>query len=86
MPARESSGPEFPELLAYLWHWFLEVIGGCAGGLGPAAITWADLHAWSEMTGSRPEPWETAALMRLSATYAAVRAEEQSKRTAGKNG
>lgn len=53
-------------------------MAGCASnGWGPSEIAWRDLQAWAEMTGNAPEPWECAALMRLSASYVRVRAAKK---------
>jgi hypothetical protein len=77
------SGPQCPEALVYLWHWFLEIMGGCASGFGPTAITWRDLEAWTFLTGIRLEPWEVAAILRLSNTYQRVRSAEMKPKKGG---
>jgi hypothetical protein len=61
--AREKleSGPEPPEELEYLYEWFHEVAGGCAG----EPMTWRDIEAWSALTGNKPDPCEAAALLTL---------------------
>ena len=64
------SGPPFPDDLDHLWRWFLDLSRGRrAGGFGPANLAWADLRAWADLTGNRPEPWELDALMRLDAAW-----------------
>lgn len=65
-----------PDRVVHLWRWFIEILPGCAGGLGPSSIRWVDLEAWGRITGRQLERWEIAALFRLSGTYARVRAEE----------
>lgn len=76
---QKEDEPEFPFALVHLWNWFNELMAGSGEG-----IRWRDLQAWSEMTGNQPEPWETAALMRLSSTYAAIVAEERRKQQTSK--
>lgn len=44
-------------------------------GMAPSAIGWGDLVAWCQLTGERPEPWESRLLMRLSHLRAQIAAE-----------
>jgi hypothetical protein len=53
-------GPEAPEELGYLIDWYWQVVQGLR-----EALTWADVRAWAELTGRRPEPMEAEALMRV---------------------
>jgi hypothetical protein len=53
-------GPEAPEELGYLVDWYWQVVQGLR-----EALTWADVRAWAELTGRRPEPMEAEALMRI---------------------
>ena len=71
--------PPFPDALEYLWRYFADILNGCgSNGWGPPEITWRDLQAWSEMTGNTIEPWECAALMRLSAVYVRINSAKKS--------
>jgi hypothetical protein len=68
-----AKAPAFPEALRYLWHFFAEILNGCASsGWGPREITWRDLAAWSAMTGNSLKLWECRALMALSAVFVRV--------------
>jgi hypothetical protein len=73
----DAGGPECPEVLFYLWRWFLEILGGVASGFGPAVVTWADLAAWCALTGVQLAPWEARALIALGAARASIVAEEK---------
>ena len=69
----QGNEPEMPDpgpagyLAGYLW----EVGPAVAGGMGPAAIGWADLQAWQAMTGVVLLPWEARLLRHCSLEYVA---------------
>jgi hypothetical protein len=48
-----------------LWDTFLELHNARGGGMGPAPISWRDLHAWQEMRGVRLTPWEVDTVMAM---------------------
>jgi hypothetical protein len=82
----EDEAPPFPEVVAYLWGWFNEIIAGVpAGGMGPQVMTWSDLRAWADLTGEAVEPWEARALVRLGITRASVLSEEATKKHGAAN-
>lgn len=69
-----------PRAAAYLWEWFLELSAArAAGGFGPAAITYPDIFAWSQLTGRAPAPWEVALLKQLDAVFIQVMAAGRKK-------
>jgi len=79
--------PECPWQFQHIWRWFFEVLNGCPStGMGPVTIGWRDLQAWCEMTGERPELWETKLLMRLSVLRANIEIDEQNKAAKPKGG
>lgn len=53
--------------------------GLASGGMGPAVVTWEACAAWSELTGTRREPWEWDALVMLGQLRAAILAEAAAK-------
>ncbi len=62
----ELDGPEIPKPLAHVWTWFLELDQSrTSNGMGPNPITFPDIQAWAEMTGSQPRPSEVRLLKRL---------------------
>lgn len=71
----------FPQALAYLWQWFVEIceVRG-SNGFGPNCITYPDIAAWAQLTGSRPTPWDVGVLRALDrawmTTYAGSRRTE----------
>jgi hypothetical protein len=70
-------GPSFPELLDYLWGWFVQhSMGMASGGMSYPVITWEGLRAWSWQMHIDLEPWEAEAMMTLSVTRANVHAEK----------
>lgn len=55
----ELALPPFPEALRYLWAAFARIRRRNAGnGFGATPITWADLDAYSRLSGMRLLPWE----------------------------
>lgn len=62
-------GPELPEVLAYLWVWFLELDQTRQVTMaGLAALTYTDIKSWAELTGRKPQPHEVDALMKMDGT------------------
>lgn len=58
-------------LLDYLWD-----VGPVMGsGMGAAALTYGELHAWQANTGIALQPWEAQLLRHLSREYAAEAAQ-----------
>lgn len=63
-------GPYFPEVVGYLYAWFMQLNNGRRIGVnGPERITYADIYAWSVLTGNNPQPQEVEALMQVDAAY-----------------
>lgn len=63
-------GPRFPDALAYLHEWFVELSAARGEGVhGPAAITYQDIDAWARLMDRQPEPHEVAALTELDRAY-----------------
>jgi hypothetical protein len=61
-----DSVPKPPEAVAYLLGWFHELSGGRQSyGFGPAAFTFAEICAWSDLKGIRPAPWEVDCIKTL---------------------
>jgi hypothetical protein len=51
--------PAFPEAMRYLWRAFIRIRRRNAGnGFGATPVTWADLDAYSRLSGLRLLPWE----------------------------
>jgi hypothetical protein len=62
--------PAFPEPLAYLWSWWLDLCAARPEGQhGLAALTYRDLHAWAALTGAEPTAWEVTVLLAIDRTY-----------------
>jgi hypothetical protein len=63
---RLLAGPLFPESLAYLWEWHLELARARTVGMnGPDPLTYQAIDAWARLTGREPWPHEVAALLSL---------------------
>lgn len=58
----DPPGP-LPGAIAHVWTWFCE-LSRCPDGVG-----YADIQAWSALTGARPSAFEVECLMQLSAIY-----------------
>ena len=59
---------EYPECLAYLHGWSLELLGRSGVGMsGYAPLSYAELVSWALLTGRQVTPAEVDALMALDA-------------------
>lgn len=68
----ELKGPELPEAAAHVWGWFIEL---CAsrqhGAYAVQSLTYAEIEAWSRLTGRALRPFEVAWLRTLDALWLA---------------
>ena len=63
---RELDGPTFPDALAYLYQWSLELYGRSGTAFeGVAPLSFATLWYWAAFTQQWPTTDEVAALFRL---------------------
>jgi hypothetical protein len=70
-----------PISAAYVWSWFWQLDCGRSAGFSANQIAWADIKAWSELTGIRLRRWELRALramdaVRLAGSVAAKSTDE----------
>lgn len=73
--------PPLPDQIAYLWFWFLEILGGLdSGGMGVATVSWSNLKAWVDLTGNELEPWEISAVIRMGTLRASIISEDITKK------
>lgn len=71
-PPQLADAPEFPEELRYVWEWFREVFAG-------EPLTYAELQAWSNMTGKRLNGWEAELIKSLDRIFWKVQHDGRSK-------
>jgi len=65
----QLEGPPFPDELAYLWEWFVELDRARGStGFAMSPIGFVDIQAWASLTGRRPYPEEVHALLQLDWT------------------
>ena len=68
----EEPNPQpFPDALAHVWDWFLDLHAGRPSGMGPGPLTWEGIAAWVSLTGIRPAPWEIRAIRELDSAFLA---------------
>lgn len=67
----DLAGPPFPEALAYLWAWWLELTSDRTwSDMGRASpVTWEKVAAWKGMTGAEVRPYEALALLELDRAW-----------------
>lgn len=66
-------GPQFPELLEYVWTAFLLLNQTRGQGFsGPLPISFQEIDAWQRLTHNVLLPWEIEAIKRLDAAYLRV--------------
>lgn len=61
-PQQLEDAPQLPEELAYLWEWHKEVFTG-------EPLTFAEMKAWSDMTGKRLLGWESEVVKSLDRAF-----------------
>lgn len=67
----EPNERPFPEAVAYIWSWFLDLASGRTCGMGANPITWEAISVWLSLTGTSPALWEFKAIKALDAAYLA---------------
>ena len=60
-----------PAALALIWRWFCELSPGRQyAGMGePLPLSWAEIAAWSALSGARPTSSQVALIRRLDACF-----------------
>lgn len=59
-----------PSAAAHVFEWFCDLSdarGGNGFSLNP--VSYAEIAAWSALTGARPSPWEIKAIRAMDAAY-----------------
>jgi hypothetical protein len=66
-------GPEFPELLEYVWTAFLLLNSTRGQGFsGPIPISYQEIDAWQRMTHNVLLPWEVEVVKKIDNVYLRV--------------
>ena len=58
-------GPDMPTEAEHVWRWFLDLHASRASGMGPTALQYLEIKAWSDLTRTEIRPWEARALKRI---------------------
>lgn len=70
MAIDKLEGPPFPEALAYLYGWLLELDSARGVGVnGLESFTYQMVDAWARTTDQHPDPHEVTALMYLGRVF-----------------
>jgi hypothetical protein len=70
VPEEYASDPELPSLARHVWQWFGELHAARDwSGFAPRAVSYAELVAWSALSGNRLAAWEVAALRALDVSW-----------------
>lgn len=66
----ELEGPEFPDVIEYLWEFFLELHAARPmGGMGAGPLTFEGIKAWCELTHRCLQTWEVRAIKEIDAEW-----------------
>lgn len=69
-------GPPFPEGLAYLYGWFIDIASARSGnGFGPNALTAMEIAAWSQLSGHPLSAWDFGMVRALDRKWLEIYAE-----------
>lgn len=70
LPERLAQQPPIPHTVVHVWNWFCQLDSARgSNGWGPSSLSYADIVAWGQVTGTAIEPWEVRAIFRLDAAY-----------------
>jgi hypothetical protein len=76
-----AEAPDEPELLSYLWAWFLDLHAARpAGGMGPGAITYEAIVAYQQAMHRHILPWEVRVIKAIDSEFLSVVAETKEER------
>jgi hypothetical protein len=68
-PQLEPIG-DIPEVIYYLWVWFMELSNRRDyGEAGAKPITWTDMQAWANLTKSDPSVWEIKVIEAIDRSF-----------------
>ena len=74
-------GPPIPASMRPSWRLFLEISRGrTMHAAGPNPLTWPDLAAYCDVTGTRFDPVELAAVLALDRVFLNTHAEAANRR------
>jgi hypothetical protein len=78
---KELDECEIPDEAMHIWEWFHEVHSArTSNGFGPNPIGYAEIAAWSKLSGIRPNMHEVKMLRELDRVYLEVDAKNAAKR------
>lgn len=65
-PPELTDGPDLPEVVSYIWEWFLELHTSREAG---KALSFNELESWARLTGRHVMTWEINAIKRMDLEY-----------------
>lgn len=66
LPKELADIPPMPDDLTYLWKWFLELDAARgSNGFGLNPLSYAEIKAWADLLGHKPQSWEIKAIKRF---------------------
>jgi len=69
----ELQGPPFPELMEYVWSAFISLHPARGQGFnGPLPLSFTEIAAWQQLTGSQLSIWEVGVIKKLDSIYMGV--------------
>lgn len=67
---KELQGPDFPDLLEYIWSAFIHLSSLRGQGFsGPLPIDYRTISDWMDLTGIKLSAWEVDTILRLDKVY-----------------
>ena len=70
---QELEGPRFPELVSHVWSAFISLSNSRTAGFnGPNPITYEQIKAWKEITGTVVSARDVDAIMRFVRVFMRV--------------
>jgi hypothetical protein len=75
----ELDPPPLPQEALFLWGYFIELHSTRGGGMGPAAISYAEIEAWQRLTRRYLPSWQITAIKRMDQAFMRVESERQKR-------
>lgn len=74
----DLEGPDFPDVVGYLWDYFMELHAARpVGAMGAGPLTFEGIKAWSDLTHRELSPWEVKALKDIDAIWLETQADNR---------
>jgi hypothetical protein len=72
---KAEDGPEMPDVLAYLWGYFVDLHNGRQYGMAPCPISIESIYCWRNLNKILLSPWEVKAIREIDSAWLRTRGD-----------